>query len=163
MTTAPHLDVVPAAQRPVQGLYNSFAYVPRMPPSAYALLLWLVATQAPGGEVRRTHKELAEDLALERSQISKAKTHLMAARLLVDTSPGGIWRLNPMIAGYLESDQQRAAIEALPGEWRLDIGDYEEEYERRLAQLDAEKERRQAQRRANNKVVRLVDHRRSGT
>ncbi|WP_399554049.1 hypothetical protein [Streptomyces anulatus] len=163
MTTASqHLDVVPAAPRPVQGMYNSFAYVPRMPPSAYVLLLGLVGTQAPGGEVRRTHKELAEDLALERSQISKAKTHLLAARLLVDSSPG-IWRLNPMFAGYLHADQQRAAIEALPEEWRLDIGDYEEEYELRLAQLDAERERRQAQRRANNKVVRLIDHRRSGT
>lgn len=160
MTTAPHLDVVQASQRPVQGLYNTFAYVPRMPPSAYALLLWLVSTQAPGGEVRRTHKELAEELALERSQISKAKNHLLAARLLVDTRPG-IWRLNPMISGYMYVDQQKAAIEALPSEWRLDVGDYEEEYEQRLVQLDAERERRQAQRRGNNKVVRLVDRRRS--
>ncbi|MEU9028976.1 hypothetical protein AB0D46_15915 [Streptomyces sp. NPDC048383] len=45
-------------------LYNPYAgltFVPRLPPTAYALPLFMLAQQQPGGHVRATHDELATD------------------------------------------------------------------------------------------------------
>lgn len=159
MTTAAHIDDHRQVQRPVLGAYNSLAYVPRMPPTAYALFLWLVGMQSPGGEYRRTQGELAEELGLERTQISKAQQHLLAARLLVDVRRGR-YQLNPMVSGYSSADQQRAAIEALPAELRLDVGNYEDLYEQHLDEQEKERARKAARRSKASRVVSLADRRR---
>ncbi|MFB6700281.1 hypothetical protein [Streptomyces rubiginosohelvolus] len=159
MTTAARMAEHPQPVHTfVVGAYNSLAYVPRMPPTAYALFLWLVSMQSPGGEYRRTQGELADELALERTQISKAQQHLVAARLVISVGRGR-YQLNPMVSGYTSVDQQRAAIESLPAELRLDVGDYEDLYEQRLEEQEKLRARKAARRSSAPRVVRLADRR----
>ncbi|MEU8140205.1 hypothetical protein [Streptodolium elevatio] len=121
-----------ATRRPVLwGSFNGLAYVPRLPPTAYALLLHMLTQQEVGGLVAATHDELAQGLALERGMVSRAMPHLVAARL-VTVVRRGRFQLHPMLAAYDHPRDQQQALKALPAELRLDHGDFEDEYERRL-------------------------------
>src|SRR5690606_3039337 len=79
------------------GSFNGLAYVPRLPPTAYTLLLHAMTEQEPGGLVVATHDELAAGLAMERGMISRAMPHLVAARL-VTVVRRGRFQIHPMIA-----------------------------------------------------------------
>ena len=120
------------SRRPVLwGSFNGLAYVPRLPPTAYTLLLHMLTQQEVGGLVVATHEELAEGLALERGMISRAMPYLVAARL-VTVVRRGRFQLHPMLAAFDHPRDQQQALKALPADMRLDEGDFEEEYERRL-------------------------------
>ncbi|MEV7617083.1 hypothetical protein [Streptomyces sp. NPDC089799] len=123
----------------VQGL----AYVPRLPPTAYAMLLYMLTQQQPGGLVRATHGELADGLALDRGVISRAMPNLVAARLVYPVGRGRL-QLHPMLASYPTAQDRAAAMAALAPEDRLDVGHFEDEYDRRLAQYQEDKARRKA-------------------
>ncbi|MEV7218230.1 hypothetical protein AB0O31_34685 [Kitasatospora cineracea] len=132
-------------RRPLWGSFNGLAYAPRIPPTGYALLLHLLTVQEQGGLVVATHEELGEGLAMERGMISRAMHHLVAARL-VTVLRRGRFRLHPAIAAFGTPQEQQQAIRALPREMRLDEGDFEEEYERRLQQRQEERDRKARQR-----------------
>ncbi|MER5353469.1 hypothetical protein ABT093_24425 [Kitasatospora sp. NPDC002551] len=134
-----------APRRPLWGSFNGLAYVPRLPPTAYTLLLHLLTEQEPGGLVAATHDELGNGLAMGRDQISRAMPYLVAARL-VTVVRRGRFQLHPAIAAFNTPKEQQQAMRALPPEMRLDEGDFEEEYERRLAQHQEEKARKAEQR-----------------
>ncbi len=123
------------------GSFNGLAYVPRLPPTAYTLLLHLLTQQESGGLVVATHDELAEGLALERGMISRAMPYLVAARL-VTVVRRGRFQLHPMLAAFDHPKDQQRAIEGLPRDMRLDEGDFEDEYERRLELHQQEKARK---------------------
>ncbi|MCX4721972.1 hypothetical protein OG818_40490 [Streptomyces virginiae] len=137
---------IPAARTQPDNPFAYLCYVPRLPPTAYALLLHLLHQQQPGGLVRATHEELAAGLALDRGVISRAMPHLVAARLVYVVGRGRL-QLHPMVALYATPQDRYAALSALAREDRLDVGHFEDEYEKRLALRQAEKERRQAARR----------------
>lgn len=146
-----------APRRPVLwGSFNGLAYVPRLPPTAYALLLHMLTEQEIGGLVVATHDELAEGLALERGTISRAMPHLVAARL-VTVVRRGRFQLHPMLAAYDHPRDQQQAIKALPAEMRLDDGDFEDEYERRLEARKVTKAARKAE--TQRKVTPLTGRR----
>jgi len=63
--------------------------------------------------------------------ISLAMPHLVAARL-VTVVRRGRFQLHPMIAAFNDPREQQRAIKALPRDMRLDVGDFEDEYERRF-------------------------------
>ncbi len=137
------------------GSFNGLAYVPRLPPTAYALLLHMMTEQEVGGLVVATHDELAQGLAMERGMISRAMPHLVAARL-VTVVRRGRFQLHPMLAAYGDPRDQQRAIRSLPRDMRLDEGDFEEEYERRL-ELHAQEKARKAKMR--NKVTPIESRR----
>jgi len=127
------------------GTFNGLAYVPRLPPTGYTLFLHLLTKQEPGGLVKATHGKLAEELAIDRGLISRAMHHLVAARLVTSTSRGQC-QLHPQIAAFDNARDQARAIKALaPGE-RLDEGNFEDEYERRLEAHEQERLRKAEQR-----------------
>ncbi|WP_030729404.1 helix-turn-helix domain-containing protein [Streptomyces sp. NRRL S-237] len=136
---------IPAARTQPENPFAYLCYVPRLPPTAYALLLHLLHQQQPGGLVRATHEELATGLALDRGVISRAMPHLVAARLVHVLGRGRL-RIHAMLALHATPQDRYAALSALTREDRLDVGHFEDEYERRLADRQAEKERRQAAR-----------------
>lgn len=123
--------------------YAGLAYVPRLPPTGYAMFLYMLSQQQPGGLVRATHEELATGLALDRGVISRAMPYLVAARLVYVIGRGRL-QIHPMLARYLNQQDRRAALAALAPEDRLDVGHFEEEYERRLALYQEEKARKKA-------------------
>ncbi|WP_033821926.1 hypothetical protein [Kitasatospora sp. MBT63] len=129
------------SRRPLWGSFNGLAYVPRLPPTAYTLLLHLMTEQEPGGLVAATHDELGSGLAMGRDQISRAMPYLVAARL-VTVVRRGRFQLHPAIAAFNTPKEQQQAMRALPAGMRLDEGDFEDEYERRLAQHQEEKARK---------------------
>ncbi|MET8481812.1 hypothetical protein ABZV68_32250 [Streptomyces clavifer] len=133
------------------GSFNGLAYVPRLPPTAYTLLLHMMAEQEVGGLVVATHDELATGLAMERGMISRAMQHLVAARL-VTVVRRGRFQLHPMIAAFKDGREQQRAIKALPRGMRLDVGDFEEEYERRF-QLHLDEKARKAELKAKGNVT----------
>lgn len=122
---------------------QGFGYVPRLPPTAYAILLHMLTRQQPGGLVRATHEELAVGLALDRGVISRAMPYLVAARLVYVVGRGRL-QIHPMLAAYPTPQDRQAALAALPAEDRLEVGHFEDEYERRLALYHEEKARKKA-------------------
>lgn len=134
-----------ARRQVLWGSFNGLAYVPRLPPTSYALLLFLLTQQEPGGLVVATHEELGTGLAMERGMISRAMQHLVAARL-VTVVRRGRFQLHPMVAAFDTPKDQQRAIKALPRDQRLDAGDFEDEYERRLVLHQEEKARKAEQR-----------------
>ncbi|MFJ9777172.1 hypothetical protein ACIRVF_39060 [Kitasatospora sp. NPDC101157] len=137
------------ARRPLWGSFNGLSYVPRLPPTAYTLLLHLLTVQQPGGLVVATHEELGDGLAMDRVLISRAMQHLVAARL-VTVLRRGRFQLHPAISAFNTPKEQQQAMRALPREMRLDEGDFEDEYERRLAQHQEEKARKAKQRKVTD-------------
>ncbi|WP_411078377.1 hypothetical protein [Streptomyces sp. cmx-10-25] len=136
------------------GSFNGLAYVPRMPPTGYALLLHMMSEQQPGGLVVATHDQLAVGLAMDRGMISRAMPHLIAARLIIEARRGRS-QLNPMVAAFNDPREQQRAVRDLPRDLRLDIGDFEEEYERRF-QVHLEEKARKAEARAKGNVLPLA-------
>ncbi|MFF1561016.1 hypothetical protein [Streptomyces sp. NPDC058279] len=126
--------------------YTYFAYIPRLPPTAYALLLYMLTQQQPGGLVRATHDELATGLALDRGVISRAMPYLVAARLVYVVGRGKL-QIHPMLAVYPTAQDRHAALSSLAREDRLDVGHFEDEYEKRLARHQEEKARKKAEQR----------------
>lgn len=94
--------------------------MPRLPPTAYTLLLHMMTEQETGGLVVATHDELATGLAMERGMISRAMPHLVAARLITVVRRGR-FQLHPMIAAFNDPREQQRAIKALPKDMRLDM------------------------------------------
>ncbi|WP_042404643.1 hypothetical protein [Streptacidiphilus carbonis] len=137
------------------GSFNGLAYVPRLPPTAYVLLLHLLTEQESGGLVKATHERLAAGLAIDRGLISRAMQHLVAARL-VTVAGRGKFQLNPMIAAYDTPTDQARALKALPREQRLDEGDFEEEYEHRLEEQERERLRKKTESKVATLRPRLV-------
>ncbi len=137
------------ARRPLWGSFNGLAYVPRLPPTAYTLLLHLLTVQQPGGLVVATHEELGDGLAMDRVLISRAMQHLVAARLGTVVRRGR-FQLHPAIAAFNTPKEQQQAMRALPQEMRLDEGDFEDEYERRLLLHQEEKARKAGQRKVTD-------------
>lgn len=123
------------------GSFNGLAYVPRLPPTAYTLLLHLLTEQEPGGLVVATHDELATGLAMDRGMISRAMPYLVAARLITVVRRGR-FQVHPMLAAFDTPRDQQRAVKALPKDMRLDEGDFEDEYERRLELHQQEKARK---------------------
>ncbi|WP_327241202.1 hypothetical protein [Streptomyces sp. NBC_01320] len=115
--------------------------MPRLPPTAYTLLLHMMTEQETGGLVVATHDELATGLAMERGMISRAMPHLVAARLITVVRRGR-FQLHPMIAAFNDPREQQRAIKALPKDMRLDAGDFEDEYERRFCRRRPARPRR---------------------
>ncbi|MGW7063500.1 hypothetical protein ACWGHM_34070 [Streptomyces sp. NPDC054904] len=122
---------------------QGFGYVPRLPPTAYAMLLHMITQQQPGGLVRATHVDLATGLALNRGVISRAMPYLVAARLVKSAGRGRL-QLHPMLASYPTPRERAIALASLPDEERLDVGHFEEEYEHRLDLYHEAKARRKA-------------------
>ncbi|WP_103529023.1 hypothetical protein [Streptomyces sp. SM12] len=150
MTSATAEEWVPR-RAVLWGSFNGLAYVPRLPPTAYALLLHMMTEQERGGLVVATHDELAGGLAMERGMISRAMPHLVAARL-VTVVRRGRFQLHPMIAVYGDPREQQRAVRALPRDMRLDVGDFEEQYELRL-QAHLEEKKRKAEARGKSNVT----------
>ncbi|MGW6562747.1 hypothetical protein [Streptomyces hydrogenans] len=140
-------------RRVLWGSFNGLAYVPRFPPTAYTLLLHMMSEQDPGGLVVATHDELAAGLALDRGMISRAMPHLVAARL-VTVVRRGRFQLHPAISAFADLRDQQRAMKALPRSMRLDVGDFEDEYERRF-QLHLDEKARKAEARAKGNVTPL--------
>ncbi|MFB6878395.1 MULTISPECIES: hypothetical protein [unclassified Streptomyces] len=139
---------------PLWGSFNGLAYVPRLPPTAYALLLHMMTEQEQGGLVVATHDELAQGLAMERGMISRAMPHLVAARLVAVVRRGR-FQLHPVIAAFADPREQQRAVKALPKDMRLDVGDFEEEYERRF-QLHLDEKARKAEAKARGNVTSIT-------
>ncbi|GAA3233285.1 hypothetical protein GCM10010260_81720 [Streptomyces filipinensis] len=118
--------------------YDGLDYVPRLPPTSYTLLLHMLNRQQIGGLVRATHEELAEGVAMDRGVISRAMAYLVAARL-VRVKGRGKLQIHAMLAKHESAQHRYDAITALPIEERLDVGHFEEEYERRFALHQQEK------------------------
>ncbi|WP_329028444.1 hypothetical protein [Streptomyces sp. NBC_00690] len=133
------------------GSFNGLAYVPRLPPTAYTLLLHMMSGQEPGGLVVATHDELATGLAMERGMISRAMPHLVAARLVIVVRRGR-FQLHPMIAAFNDPREQQRAVKALPRDMRLDVGDFEDEYERRF-QHHLDEKARKAEAKAKGNIM----------
>ncbi len=123
------------------GSFNVFQYIPRMPGAALQVLFHLLGTQEPGGRCVWTQTALSDDLGLERTQVSRAIQHLQFANLLTPVQRG-IYQLNPMLSAYENPRDQRAAVKALSREQRLDVADFEERYQRRIAEHEARKSQR---------------------
>ncbi|GAB3949440.1 hypothetical protein [Streptomyces sparsus] len=136
------------------GGFNGLAYVPRLPPTAYTLLLYMMSEQELGGLVVATHDELATGLALERGTISLAMPHLVAARL-VTVVRRSRFQLHPAIAAFNDPREQHRALKALPRDLRLDVGDFEDEYERRF-QLHLDEKARKAEAKAKGNVTSIT-------
>ncbi|MFD4860688.1 hypothetical protein [Streptomyces atratus] len=83
--------------------------------------------------------------------ISRAMPHLVAARL-VTVVRRGRFQLHPMIAAFNDSREQQRAVKALPRDMRLDVGDFEDEYERRF-QLHLDEKARKAEAKAKGNVT----------
>jgi hypothetical protein len=141
-----------ARRQVLWGSFNGLAYVPRLPPTGYALLLHLMTQQETGGLVVATHEELAVGLAMERGMISRAMQHLVAARL-VTVVRRGRFQLHPTLAAFDTPRDQQRAIAALPHGQRLDVGDFEDEYERRL-ELHQQAKARKAEQRSKVAAIR---------
>jgi hypothetical protein len=71
--------------------------------------------------------------------------HLVAARL-VTVVRRGRFQLHPMLAAFDSPKDQQRAIAALPRSQRLDVGNFEDEYERRLELHQQAKARKAEQR-----------------
>jgi hypothetical protein len=128
------------SQRPLWGSLNGLGY---------ALLLFMMSVQKPGGLVTATHDQLGHGLALERGMVSRAMTHLVAARL-VTVLRRGQFQMHPAISAFDSQKEQLQAMRALPREMRLDEGDFEDEYERRLELHQKEKARKAEQRKVTD-------------
>ncbi|MCY0942886.1 hypothetical protein [Streptomyces antarcticus] len=140
------MSIASAAPRwpmPQDDPYAGLAYVPSLPPTGYKMLLYMLSQQQPGGLVRATHEELATGLALDRGVISRAMPYLVASRLVFVIGRGKL-QIHPMLARYPTQQDRRAALAALAPEDRLDVGHFEEEYERRLTLYQEEKARKKA-------------------
>lgn len=139
------MSISSAARWPVpeDDPYAGLAYVPCLPPTGYAMLLYMLSQQQPGGLVRATHEELATGLALDRGVVSRAMPYLVAARLVYVIRRRRL-QIHPMLARYATPQERRTALAALVPEDRLDAGHFEEEYERRLALYLEEKARKKA-------------------
>ncbi|MGP4004447.1 hypothetical protein [Streptomyces sp. 8N706] len=131
----------------VWGSFNALDYVPRMHSAAYPVLLHLLANQEPGGRCVCTHEELSEALGINRTLITRGMQHLGFASLIFRIKQG-VYRLNPMIAGFRTPAEQLVAIKEMPREDRLDVPDFEERYQRRIREHDEEKKRRARGRKA---------------
>ncbi|MEV6576422.1 hypothetical protein [Streptomyces sp. NPDC051577] len=108
------------------------------------MLLHMLTLQEQGGLVRVTHDELATGLALNRGVISRAMPYLVAARLVYIVGRGK-FQIHPMLAAYPTAQDRHEALNALAPEDRLNVGHFEEEYERRLALHQENKARRKAE------------------
>ncbi|MFF3015534.1 hypothetical protein [Streptomyces sp. NPDC057939] len=131
------------AQHHPQISVQGFGYIPRLPPTAYAIFLYLLAQQQPGGLVRATHADLGVGLAVDRGVVSRAMPYLVAARLVKSVGRGRL-QLHPMLASYSIPRERAIALAPLPDEERLDVGHFEEEYEQRLNLYQQAKARRKA-------------------
>ncbi|MEU1932682.1 hypothetical protein ABZ516_35875 [Streptomyces sp. NPDC019826] len=121
---------------------NSLAYTPRgMPPAAYPLLVHLLGRQEPGGRCLFTHDALAAEVEINRTQVTRGLQHLSFARMVLKEG-NGVYRLNPMVAGFRTPTEQLQAIAAMDDDERIDHPDFQERYEKRLAQYEKEKEER---------------------
>jgi hypothetical protein len=97
--------------------------------------------QEPGGRCVITHEQLAERTGQSRPSVTIGMQHLMCARL-VSRIGNGVYQLNPMLAGFRTPVEQMRAVEAMPEEDRLDVQDFEERFEQRRAEYEANKRRR---------------------
>ncbi|WP_042374884.1 hypothetical protein [Streptacidiphilus neutrinimicus] len=136
------------------GSFNVFQYIPRMPGAALQVLYHLLGTQEPGGRCVWTQTALSDELGLERTQVSRGIQHLQFANLLSPVQRG-IYQLNPMLSAYENPRDQLAAVKAMPREQRLDVPDFEERYQRRVAEHDA----RKGQRPRRAKITQLSERR----
>ncbi|MEU2674596.1 hypothetical protein ABZ622_38305 [Streptomyces sp. NPDC007164] len=111
----------------------------------------MMTEQEQGGLVVATHGELAHGLAMERDMISRAMPHLVAARVVAVVRRGR-FQLHPVIAAFENPRQQQRAVKALPEDMRLDVGDFEDEYELRF-QLHLDEKARNAEAKAKGNIT----------
>lgn len=78
---------------------------------------------------------------MDRGMISRAMPYLVAARL-VTVVRRGRFQIHPMLAAFETPRDQQRAVKVLPKDMRLDEGDFEDEYERRLELHQQEKARK---------------------
>ncbi|MFJ6354845.1 hypothetical protein ACIQKB_35980 [Streptomyces sp. NPDC092046] len=128
------------------GSMNGFAYLPAMPGIAYRVLTKLIGIQEPGGRCEVTEQELAEMLDVHRSLVGRGLFALTCGRLVFRTVKG-VYRLNPMVAGFRTVTEQLQAIDATPWEDRLDVEDYQARYDEAVAQAEEDRRNRAAARR----------------
>lgn len=125
---------------------NALVFTPRgMPPAAYPVLLHLLGRQEPGGRCLFTHGALAAEVDINRTQVTRGLQHLSFARMVLKEG-NGVYRLNPMIAGFRSPAEQLQAIAAMDDDDRIDHHDFQERYEKRLAQYEKEKQAKALQR-----------------
>ncbi|MFF1651088.1 hypothetical protein [Streptomyces sp. NPDC058240] len=142
----------PAALVPASPALAHAAPPPLRPGNVSArMLLHMMTEQELGGLVVATHDELSAGLAMERGMISRAMPHLVAARL-VTVVRRGRFQLHRMIAAFNDPRKQQRAVKALPRDMRLDVGDFEDEYERRF-QFHLDEKARKAEARAKGNVA----------
>ncbi|MEU4507765.1 hypothetical protein [Streptomyces sp. NPDC024089] len=124
---------------------NALAFTPRMPPVAYPILVHLLGRQEPGGRCLVTQDTVAQFVGLSRSMASRGLQHLGFAQM-VWKEGNGVYRLSPLIAGFRTPADQLAAIEAMDDDDRFDHPDFQERYERRVAQHEKERQEKAARR-----------------
>ncbi|MEU9943154.1 helix-turn-helix domain-containing protein [Streptomyces lavendulae] len=125
---------------------NALAFTPRgMSPAAYPVLLHLLGRQEPGGRCVATQDVIAQHVGLSRSKVTRGLQHLGFA-LMVWKEGNGLYRLSPLIAGFRTPAEQLAAIGAMDDDDRFDHPDFQERYERRVAQYEKERQEKAARR-----------------
>jgi hypothetical protein len=132
-------SVNPEPPELMYGTFNGFAYMPAMPGIAYRVLFRLLGTQEPGGRCLVTEDDLADALEVHRSLVGRGLQALIHARLVFRQTKG-VYLLNPMISGGRSITEHLEAIGSLDLDDRLDVDDYQERYDRAVAQAKLEKE-----------------------
>ncbi|WP_225636716.1 helix-turn-helix domain-containing protein [Streptomyces solaniscabiei] len=92
-------------------------------------LLYLMGSQEPGGTIRATQKEIAQDLQLNRVHVNRAIGRLFALGL-VHMVQRGLYQLNPQVAlrgGTIEVDEPGRSPTRKPATRRVDQLDLLEE------------------------------------
>ncbi|MEU9416047.1 hypothetical protein [Streptomyces sp. NPDC048272] len=121
-----------AAPELTWGSFNVLSYMPNMPKVAYQVLHHLMGEQETGGLCVKTEEEIAESINVHRSQAGRGLQHLMLARMVYRKTKGR-YQLNPMLSGFRTPAEHKKAIDGMPQEDWLDVDDFQERYERAVA------------------------------
>ncbi|MFF4648613.1 MarR family transcriptional regulator [Streptomyces sp. NPDC001380] len=96
--------------------------IPRLglTPSAVAVLGIMSDLQAPGGRVHRTQYEMARELGVPESAVSRGMKVLVDRHLVIrgGDGRGNSYRLHPFVAKYASQEEMESALRAAAGEVR---------------------------------------------
>ncbi|GAB2628148.1 hypothetical protein GCM10027168_69820 [Streptomyces capparidis] len=98
-----------------------------LPQPAYRVLFALRSRSEPGGRVEMGQHQIADLVGLSRPSVTSALRELILARL-VTKERNGVYRINPMLAGYTTPADVRAAVEAMNPADRLDDPHFVDRY-----------------------------------
>ncbi|MEU5599541.1 helix-turn-helix domain-containing protein [Streptomyces sp. NPDC020298] len=90
-----------------------------LPQPAYRVLFTLRSHSESGGRVEMSQAQMAARLRLSRPSVTSSLRELILARL-VKKERNGVYRINPMLAGYQQLAEVVTAVEEMDPADRLD-------------------------------------------